>query len=109
MAKDRSGNASKDESGRLTIRDPNDLNGNAIEDCLEEQDREDVKVIVLHDGNMSKNDSSTIQFHILPASAMTVSSDELEKIAGTDGVKGIYKDQKLKIAKIPQTRLPGNR
>lgn len=98
VAKDRSGNASKDESGRLTIRDPNDLNGNAIEDCLEEQDREDVKVIVLHDGNMSENDSSTIQFHVLPASAMTVSSDELEKIAGTDGVKGIYKDQKLKIA-----------
>jgi serine protease AprX len=32
---------------------------------------------------------------------LTVSGDNLEKIARTDGVKGIYKDQKLKILALP--------
>jgi serine protease AprX len=98
VAIDKSGNAAKDESRTLTIRDPNDLNGNGIEDSLEKQGAGDLKVIVLHDGNLSgvasaKQDS----FSILPGSALTVSADKLEKIARTDGVKGIYKDQKLKV------------
>ena len=98
VAIDKSGNAAKDESRTLTIRDPNDLNGNGIEDSLEKQGAKDLKVIVLHDGNLSgvasaKQDS----FSILPGSALTVSADKLEKIAKTDGVKGIYKDQKLKV------------
>lgn len=37
VAIDKSGNAAKDESGVITIRDPNDLNGNGIEDSLEKQ------------------------------------------------------------------------
>jgi serine protease AprX len=35
VAIDKSGNAAKDESATLTIRDPNDLNSNGIEDSLE--------------------------------------------------------------------------
>jgi serine protease AprX len=98
VAIDKSGNAAKDESRRLTIRDPNDLNGNGIEDSLEKQGARDLKVIVLHEGNLSgvasaKQDSLSI----LPGSVLTVTADKLEKIAKTDGVKGIYKDQKLKI------------
>ena len=98
IAIDKNGNAAKDESRKLTIRDPNDLNGNGIEDSLEKQGARDLKVIVLHDGNLTgvasaKQDSLSI----LPGSALTVPADKLEKIARTDGVKGIYKDQKLKV------------
>ena len=46
VAIDKSGNAAKDESRKLTIRDPNDLNGNGIEDSLEKQGARDLKVIV---------------------------------------------------------------
>ena len=42
-----------------------------------------------------------IASHILPGSALTVSGDKLEKIARTNGVKGIYKDQKLKVLALP--------
>lgn len=102
VAIDRAGNAAKDESATLTIRDPNDLNGNGIEDCLEKQSGKDLRVIVLHDGNLSGVASSSDDFHIVPGRAMTVSSDKLEKIAKTDGVKGVYKDQKLKVLAIPE-------
>jgi serine protease AprX len=101
VAIDKSGNAAKDESATLTIRDPNDLNSNGIEDSLEKQGGKYVKVIVLHDGNLSDVASSEDRFHILPGSALTVSGDKLEKIAKTDGVKGIYKDQKLKVLALP--------
>ncbi len=101
VAIDKSGNAAKDESATLTIRDPNDLNSNGIEDSLEKQGGKDVKVIVLHDGNLSGVAPSEDRFHILPGSALTVSGDKLEKIARTDGVKGIYKDQKLKVLALP--------
>jgi len=101
VAIDRAGNAAKDESATLTIRDPNDLNGNGIEDCLEKQSGKDMRVIVLHDGNLSGMTSPSADFHIVPGSAMTVSSDKLEKIARTDGVKGVYKDQKLKVLAVP--------
>ena len=101
VAIDKSGNAAKDESATLTIRDPNDLNSNGIEDSLEKQGGKDLKVIVLHDGNLSNVAPSEDRFHILPGSALTVSGDKLEKIARTDGVKGIYKDQKLKVLALP--------
>jgi len=112
VAIDKSGNAAKDESATLTIRDPNDLNGNGIEDSLEKQGGKDLKVIVLHDGNLSNVASTEDRFHILPGSALTVSGDKLEKIARTNGVRGIYKDQKLKVlaqpgqAGDPSTLLP---
>ena len=101
VAIDKSGNAAKDESATLTIRDPNDLNSNGIEDSLEKQGGKDLKVIVLHDGNLSDVASSEDRFHILPGSALTISGDKLEKIARTDGVKGIYRDQKLKVLAMP--------
>ncbi|MEI6102349.1 MAG: S8 family peptidase [Methanothrix sp.] len=101
VAIDKSGNAAKDESATLTIRDPNDLNGNGIEDSLEKQGGKDLRVIVLHDGNLSNVATSADRFHILPGSALTVSSDKLEKIARTNGVRGIYKDQKLKVLALP--------
>jgi serine protease AprX len=101
VAIDRSGNAAKDESSTLTIRSPNDLNSNGIEDSLEKQGGKDLKVIVLHEGNLSNVATSADSFHILPGSALTVSSDKLEKIARTNGVKGIYKDQKLKVLAMP--------
>ncbi|MFZ3148214.1 MAG: S8 family peptidase [Methanothrix sp.] len=101
VAIDKSGNAAKDESATLTIRDPNDLNSNGIEDSLEKQGGKDLKVIVLHDGNLSNVASSEDRFHILPGSALTVSGDKLEKIARTNGVKGIYKDQKLTVLAQP--------
>ncbi|MCX6677746.1 MAG: S8 family peptidase [Methanothrix sp.] len=101
VAVDKSGNAAKDESATLTIRDPNDLNSNGIEDSLEKQGGKDLKVIVLHDGNLSDVAPSEDRFHILPWSALTVSGDKLEKIARTYGVKGIYRDQKLKVLALP--------
>ncbi|OPY54412.1 MAG: Tk-subtilisin precursor [Methanosaeta sp. PtaU1.Bin112] len=97
VAIDKAGNAAKDESATLAIRDPNDLNSNGIEDSLEKQGGKDLKVIVLHDGNLSDVSSAEDRFHILPGSAMTVSGDKLEKIAKINGVKGIYKDQKLRV------------
>jgi serine protease AprX len=100
VAIDKSGNAAKDESTTLTIRDPHDLNGNGIEDSLEKLGDQNLKVIVLHDGNLSNVAGTSCpseSFHILPGSALTVSSDSLEKIAKADGVKGIYRDQKLKV------------
>ena len=109
VAIDKAGNAAKDESATLTIRDPNDLNSNGIEDSLEKQGGKDLKVIVLHDGNLSNVAPAEDRFHILPGSALTVSGDKLEKIARTNGVKGIYKDQKLKILALPgQTDGPSN-
>jgi serine protease AprX len=101
VAIDKAGNAAKDESATLTIRDPNDLNSNGIEDSLEKQGGMNLKVIVLHDGNLSDVAPAEDRFHILPGSALTVSSDKLEKIARTNGVKGIYKDQKLKVLALP--------
>ena len=102
VAIDKAGNAAKDESSTLTIRDPNDLDSDGIEDSLEKQGGKDLRVIVLHDGNLSDAASAENRFHILPASALTVSSDKLEKIAKTNGVKGIYKDQKLRVLDSPE-------
>jgi len=102
VAIDKFGNAAKDESGCITIQDPNDLNGNGIEDSLEKQGKKDLRVIVLHDGNLSGVASQEEErFKILPGSAMTISGDKLEKVAKTEGVKGIYKDQKLKVLASP--------
>jgi len=99
VAIDKAGNAAKDESRSITIRDPNDLNGNGIEDSLERERARDMKVIVLHDGNLSgvASGQGGERLKILPGSAMTVSRDSLEKISKIKGVKGIYKDQKLKV------------
>jgi len=103
VAVDKAGNAAKDESWSLTVFDPNDLNGNAIEDSLERDKARDMKVIVLHDGNLSDMPAGPAEetIKILPGSAMTVTKDRLEKIAKIKGVKGVYKDQKLKVLSSP--------
>ncbi len=102
IAVDRFGNAAKDESKKITIRDPRDLNGNGIEDSLEEEEARDLKVIVLHEDNLRGNLTGVApslgkRFKVLPGSAMTVSSDKLEEIASTEGVRGVYTDQKLTV------------
>ena len=102
IAIDRFGNAAKEESKKITIRDPRDLNGNGIEDSLEEEEARDLKVIVLHEDNLRGNLTGVApslgkRFKVLPGSAMTVSSDKLEEIASTDGVRGVYTDQKLTV------------
>ncbi len=102
IAIDKAGNAAKDESAKFTITNPSDLNANGIEDSLEDQGGKAQKVIVLHEGNMSDDALASSEFKILPVSALTVPSDSLERIAGTDGVKAIYKDQKLKILSLPE-------
>ncbi|VVB72826.1 Subtilisin-like serine protease [uncultured archaeon] len=106
VAIDKAGNAAKDESGRIVIRDPSDLNGNGIEDSLEGDvsGSKDLRVIVLHDGNLTNVASPQEQkLKILPGSALTISGDKLEKIAKTKGVKGIYQDQKLRVMASPGT------
>lgn len=102
IAIDKFGNAARDESKTITIRDPRDLNGNGIEDSLEGQKSKDLKVIVIHEDNFKENltgvaSSLEKRFKVLPGSAMTVSSDDLEQIARTDGVQGVYTDQKLTV------------
>lgn len=102
IAIDKFGNAARDESKKITVRDPRDLNGNGIEDSLEEQKSKDLKVIVIHKDDLKENltgvaSSPGKRFKVLPGSAMTVSSDNLEQIARTDGVQGVYTDQKLTV------------
>lgn len=107
IAIDKFGNAAKEESKKITIRDPRDLNGNGIEDSLEEQKAKDLKVIVLHEDSLKGNltgipATPEKSFKVLPGSAMTVSSDSLEEIARTDGVRGVYTDQKLTVLSIKE-------
>jgi serine protease AprX len=100
VAIDKAGNAARDETARLTIVDPNDLNGNRIEDSLERQKDQNLKVIVLHDGNLSGLEAAE-KLNVLPASSVTLPGERLEEISKISGVKGIYKDQKLKVMASP--------
>lgn len=102
VAIDKAGNAARDSSGQITVLDPGDLNCNHIEDSLEKQDNVEEKVIVLHDGNLSGlGPISGDRFKILPGSAMKLPGNKLDEISRIDGVKGIYKDQKLKVLDSP--------
>ena len=96
VAVDKVGNAAQAEATtNLTILDPRDLNDDHIEDSLEKKMDKDLRVIVLHDDNLSVN--GTDGFKILPASSMIVPSSKLDELAHLKGVKGIYEDQKLKV------------
>jgi subtilisin family serine protease len=96
VAIDRAGNAARAEAAaNLTILDPRDLNGNHIEDSLENQMGKDLRVIVLNDANLSIPGGN--RFKILPASSATVRGSKLDELAHLKGVKGIYEDQKLKV------------
>jgi len=103
VAIDKFGNAARDETGSITIRDPRDLDGDGIDDSLKAQGTKDQRVIVLHDGNLSNVPAARGQesFKILPVSAMTIPGNELKNVAKIKGVKGIYKDQKLKVLAYP--------
>ncbi|MDM7934071.1 MAG: S8 family peptidase [Methanothrix sp.] len=100
VAIDRAGNAAKDETGTITIRDPRDLNGNGIEDSLERQGEKDLRVIVLHDENLTDGEGGE-RLRVLPGTAMTVPRERLEEIASKKGVRGVYKDQRLKVLSSP--------
>ena len=99
VAIDKAGNAARIEAPSLKIIDPNDLNGNGIEDSLERQKDKDLRVIVLHDGNLSSFGPASKQdgLKILPGSSMTLPGDKLAELSKIKGVKGIYEDQKLKV------------
>jgi serine protease AprX len=103
VAIDKAGNAARVEAQSLTIRDPGDLNGNGIEDSLEKQKDKDMRVIVMHDGNLSgfSPARSEDSLNILPGSSMTLSGDKLSELSKLKGVKGIYEDQKLKVLDVP--------
>ena len=66
-----------------------------IEDSLEKQMDKDLRVIVLHDDNLSVHGAD--RFKILPASSMIIPGSKLDELAHLKGVKGIYEDQKLKV------------
>ncbi len=104
VAVDRAGNAAKCDDLILRVLDPLDLNSNRIEDCLEKLEDQDLRVIVLHEENVSlKKEDTKIQekveeeFRILPGTSMVVPCSELESLTKIDGVKGVYRDQKLQI------------
>jgi len=114
---DRAGNAVRDKSQTLTILDPRDMNCNGIEDCLEKIEREEVqdnlKVIVVHDEDVSLKQQSLglwkANFKILSGSSMEVSSDRLEDLARMDGIRGVYEDRKLQIlGEYPEGYNPRN-
>jgi len=104
VAVDRAGNAAMYGDLVLKVLDPTDLNSNRIEDSLEERDDRELRVIVLHDENVSlKNQEAKVQeevdeeFKVLSGASMVVPKDELEELAETEGVKGVYEDKKLTI------------
>ncbi len=99
VATDKAGNAARTEAPSLKILDPSDLNGNGIEDSLEMQKDKNLRVIVLHDGNLSGFGPASKQdnLKILPGSSMTLPGDKLAELSKVKGVKGIYQDQKLKV------------
>jgi hypothetical protein len=95
VAIDKDGNAARYEATNLTILDPRDLNGNHIEDSLEKQMDKELRVIVLHDSDLKVPGED--RFKIIPGSSMIVPGSKLDELAHFKGVKGIYKDQKLKV------------
>lgn len=99
VAVDKAGNAARDDGANLTILDPRDLDGDHIEDSLKKQGDKDLRVIVLHDGNLTGQKAD--RFKVLPGSSMTVPKGMLNELANIKGVKGIYKDQKLKVLASP--------
>ncbi|MCR3883061.1 S8 family peptidase [Methanotrichaceae archaeon M04Ac] len=104
VAVDRAGNAAVSDELVLRVLNPLDLNANRIEDSLEELEDQDLKVIVLTEENVSlRREDPKIgdrvggEFRVLPGASMVVRGSELEKIANIEGVKGVYRDQKLQI------------
>lgn len=104
IAVDRAGNAARCDELILQVLDPLDLNSNRIEDSLEELQDQDLRVIVLVEEDVSLNREGTKirerveeEFRVLPGASMVVPGRDLESLAKTEGVKGIYEDKKLRI------------
>ncbi len=105
VAVDKVGNAAQAEATtNLTILDPRDLNDDHIEDSLEKKMDKDLRVIVLHDDNLSVNGAD--RFKIIPASSIILPGNKLEELAHLKGVKGVYEDQKLKVQAFRVNSLP---
>jgi len=106
VAVDKAGNAALKQGPNLTILDPLDLDGDHIEDSLKSSSTHssnDLRVIVLHDGNISDPTVGKTEgnFTVLQGSSMVVPGGKLDELSKQKGVKGIYKDQKLKIMAAP--------
>ncbi|HWQ20772.1 MAG TPA: hypothetical protein VN455_13395, partial [Methanotrichaceae archaeon] len=106
VAVDKAGNAALTQGPNLTILDPLDLDGDHIEDSLKSSSTHssnDLRVIVLHDGNLSDPTVGKTEgnFTVLQGSSMVVPGGKLEELSKQKGVKGVYKDQKLKIMAAP--------
>ncbi|WP_232840838.1 S8 family peptidase [Methanothrix thermoacetophila] len=98
VAVDRAGNAAVTPCRSLRVLDPQDLNANRIEDSLESLGPEETRVIVLHDDNVT--DTAGEKLHtldILKGSAMLVPGNKIPELARLKGVRGIYRDQKLRV------------
>ena len=103
IAVDRAGNAARSDDLVLRIQDPLDLNSNRIEDSLERLEDEELRVIVKFEDDVSIEAEPAVQeraaeeFSVLPGASMVVPKEELESLAETEGVKGVYEDKKLTI------------
>ncbi|MCQ8903091.1 MAG: S8 family peptidase [Methanothrix sp.] len=98
VAVDRAGNAAVTPCRALKVLDPLDLNANRIEDSLESLGPEETRVIVLHDDNVTESDGEKLRsIDILRGSAMLVPGNKIPELARLRGVKGIYRDQKLRV------------
>ncbi len=99
VAIDKAGNAARAVAvTNLTVLDPRDVNADRIEDSLDTKSNKEQRVIVLHEGNLSgfSSGKDLNDFEVLPASSLTLPGNQLCELSKIRGVKGIYKDQKLK-------------
>ncbi len=103
VAVDRAGNAARCDELVLRVLDPLDLNSNRIEDSLEEREDQDLRVIILVEENVSLKGRELVardkveEFKVVPGASMVIPGDELENLARTEGVRGVYEDKKLTV------------
>jgi len=105
VAVDRSGNVARRSGGTIMVLDPWDLNANGIEDSLERLGSEETRVIVLHDKNATNGlyamGSDQRSLGLMTGSSMVIQGDKIADLSKLNGVKGIYRDQKLKVLAEP--------
>lgn len=98
IAVDKAGNIATAPYRHLRVLDPADLNANRIEDSLESLGPEETRVIVLHEDNVTGSMGKGLRsIDILKGSAMIVPGNKIPELSQLGGVKGIYRDQKLKV------------
>jgi serine protease AprX len=102
VAIDKAGNAARADYSTLTVLDPKDMNANNIEDSLEKLGSQKLKVIVLHEGSIGNLSTGQDSFKVLPGSSLTISGNKLTELSKLKGVKGIYRDEKLKVLAEPE-------